>query len=748
MSNGADNLNNLEIPEDCSRRRDHHHDRRLRLREIIDGSAVPAFVIDKNHEVMFWNRACERMTGISSSAIVGTKKQWKPFYDQERPVLADLIVDNVSDNEILAYYSGKCRKTPSHDMAFEIEDYFPNLGKDGKWLYFTASPLRDRDGNIVAAIETLQDTTEKKRAEEKLRDSEIRYRNLFERMNDGVIVMNTEDEGESFNVTEINTSALKIFGLAREKIINRSIMEILPALKKFGLFNIGLRVYKSGTPEFIPAIKYADRRLDLWVESFIYKLPSSEVVVVFRDVTKKVLDKTELERHRNKLEELVTLRTANLAAIFRSVDEGIVTIGPDGRIMDVNKAARKICGFSSSDIIGKSIREISLGCSHTCLEILNRTLENGKAVKGFRVECDFGQDHAQVLELTTAPLIGVNQENMGAVLISRDITRLDRLEQKLGERTRFHDIIGGHHRMQEIYKLIESLAQTDTSVLITGETGTGKGMVARAIHENGPRNEKPFIEVNCSALAENLLESELFGHSKGAFTGAMKDKPGKFLLADGGTILLDEIGDIPERIQLKLLRVLQDKIIEPVGSTKSIKIDIRILAATNRDLRTMVNSGKFREDLYYRLKVMTVHMPALRERTEDISLLIDHCCKIFARKFSKEINGVSQEALALLLKYPWPGNVRELIHAIEHAFILCRGNTITIDNLPVDINGKDTVEYKETGPKETSADHILDTLQKCAWNKSKTARKLGISRPTLYRRIEELGLRDEEPVKV
>lgn len=749
----SDNSADIFISEGQSKQnsgdsRGFHKEERLRPREIINGSAVPAFIVNRKHRVIFWNKACERLTGITSEEIIGTKLQWKPFYDQTRPVLADLIVDEVPDAEILAHYHGKCRKTPSHDTAFEIEDYFPNLGDNGKWLYFTASPLRDGKGRVIAAIETLQDITEKKLAEEKLRDSEIRYRNLFDRMNDGVIVMDTADDGENFRITEINRAALNVFDRPIDQILDKSVTELLPELKNLGLYDIALRVYRSGRPEFTPAVKYTDQRLDLWVESFVYRLPSSEVVAVFRDVTAKMLDKIELDRHRNKLEELVALRTANLAAIFRSVEEGIVTIGRDGRIMDINKAARKICGLSSPGIIGKPLSDISLDCSRSCLKILSRTLEERKGIRDFRVECGHNLNRHQIIELTTSPLIGENDEYMGAVLVSRDITRLNLLEQKLSERRSFHNIVGADRRMQEIYKLIESLAPTDSSVLITGETGTGKGLVARAIHENGPRAGKPLIEVNCSALAENLLESELFGHVKGAFTGAVKEKPGKFLLADGGTILLDEIGDIPKRIQLKLLRILQDKIIEPVGDTRSIKTDIRILAATNRDLKGMVDCGKFRDDLYYRLKVMTIHLPPLRERADDIPLLIDHYCRVFSKKFDREINGVSLEAMNTLKKYPWPGNVRELVHAIEHAFILCQGNTITLENLPADITEPmDTIPPKNAGRGE-SVDRLMKVLEVCDWNKSKAARKLGISRPTLYRRIEEMNLTEIERQKV
>jgi transcriptional regulator with PAS, ATPase and Fis domain len=295
--------------------------------------------------------------------------------------------------------------------------------------------------------------------------------------------------------------------------------------------------------------------------------------------------------------------------------------------------------------------------------------------------------------------------------------------------------------MQEIFRLFEDLADTDTTVLITGESGTGKELVARALHYESIRAAKPLVTVNCSALAENLLESELFGHVKGAFTGAVKDKVGRFQMADGGTIFLDEIGETSSLIQLKLLRVLQEKVFELVGDSKPIAVDMRVIAATNRDLKEKIKSGEFREDLYYRLKVVEIMLPPLRERREDIPLLVDHFLSLFDRKFEKNIDGISSEVLSTFMQYLWPGNIRELEHAIEHAFVLCRDRTINVDHLPPEIK-----KYSKIQPhvsEKTSGyelQEILQALKKTHWNKAKAARMLGISRPTLYQKIKEYNL--------
>ena len=343
--------------------------------------------------------------------------------------------------------------------------------------------------------------------------------------------------------------------------------------------------------------------------------------------------------------------------------------------------------------------------------------------------------------LNSAPLVDRDNQFLGAVLVVRDITRVTSLEQKLKERYQFQNIIGKSPQMQEIYDLLESLTETNTTVLITGETGTGKELVAEALHYNSPGAVKPFVKVNCSALAENLLESELFGHVKGAFTGAIKEKIGRFQLADGGTIFLDEIGDLSPTIQVKLLRVLQEKTFEKVGDPEPITVELRVIAATNRDLREKIQQGEFREDLYYRLKVVEIALPPLRERDEDIPLLVDHFCDHFSKKFQKQITGVSETVLNLFMNYQWPGNVRELEHALEHAFVVCRGNRIAVEHVPQELRESAVSQTtRQEAPLPDEAETIRQALQKTGWNKAKAARLLGIPRRTFYRKIEKYHL--------
>jgi transcriptional regulator with PAS, ATPase and Fis domain len=295
--------------------------------------------------------------------------------------------------------------------------------------------------------------------------------------------------------------------------------------------------------------------------------------------------------------------------------------------------------------------------------------------------------------------------------------------------------------MQDVYALLEDLANLETTVLVTGESGTGKDLVARALHCSGHRAFKPFVTVNCSALTESLLESELFGHVKGAFTGAIKDKQGRFQAANGGTLLLDEIGDISPLIQLKLLRVLQEKEFERVGESTPQKVDVRVIACTNKDLKEKVRRGEFREDLYYRLKVVEVALPPLRDRLEDLPLLIDHFRRFFNARFKKNIEGISNEVLSRFMDYSWPGNVRELEHVMEHAYVLCHGGVIVLEHLPLEIRDYDRAEkivipkIPVKGPRQDQ--EILNALNKTGWNKAKAARQLGISRRTIYRKISK-----------
>ena len=434
----------------------------------------------------------------------------------------------------------------------------------------------------------------------------------------------------------------------------------------------------------------------------------------------------------------------NLEAIFRSVRDAIITVDKDMAVLEVNEAARKICGINRG-FIGKPLGALQTNCIYKCLDTLRETIGKKQAVEVYRTECIHYGRSRQVVSINTSPLLNSKGEFSGAVMVVRDETRLNDLERNLRERRQFHHIIGQNKTMQKIYSLIEDLADVQSTALITGESGTGKELVAEAIHYKGIRSSKPLVKVNCSALSEGLLESELFGHVKGAFTGAEKDRTGRFQRADGGTIFLDEIGDLSPGMQLRLLRVIQEKEFERVGDSTPLKVDVRVIAATNQDLAGKVRLGEFREDLYYRLKVVELALPPLRERRDDIPFLTDYFLQKFNNKFNKNIIAFSEEVSKRFMDYAWPGNVRELEHAIEHAFVTAHRNTITVDQLPRSFHepggGIIPLTKHET---ESGRDTVLDALKKAGWNKSKAARLLGVNVRTIYRKIEKYNIETEE----
>jgi DNA-binding NtrC family response regulator len=316
--------------------------------------------------------------------------------------------------------------------------------------------------------------------------------------------------------------------------------------------------------------------------------------------------------------------------------------------------------------------------------------------------------------------------------------------EKLGRQHKYSKMIGKSSQMRKIFDLIQQVASTKASVMITGESGVGKELVADALHNLSNRKDNPFVKVHCAALTETLLESELFGHEKGSFTGAVSDKKGRFELADGGTIFLDEIGEINQSVQIKILRVLQEKQFERVGGEKTLSVDVRVVAATNRDLKAEIEDGNFREDLFYRLNVVNIHVPPLRERREDISLLVTSFISEFAQENGKQIEGIDSKAMSALYNYSWPGNIRELRNCIESSVVMCRSDFISLDDLPPSVAESGDGDFIRIEPGVTLSEAerrvILETLKRENGNKSRTAKILGIGRKTLYQKLADYGI--------
>ena len=434
---------------------------------------------------------------------------------------------------------------------------------------------------------------------------------------------------------------------------------------------------------------------------------------------------------------------AHLTAIFGSVRDGILLVDQHQSILQANQALLNLFGLPGN-VVGMSLAQLPENIRATFVEIAGRTLITNEQLVSQRLEVKSLSMKPCILNVSAAPCLSDTGNPMGVVLTVRDETRLESLEKSLKKRQKFEHIVGRSEPVQAMFGLIENLAEVDTTVLIVGESGTGKELVAEALHYRSDRRENALVKVNCAALPENLLESELFGHIKGSFTGAIKDKIGRFEQAHGGTIFLDEIGDVSPALQVRLLRVLQSKEIEKVGGSGTIKVDARIVAATNQDLLKKVRNGEFREDLYYRLRVVQIPMPPLRDRREDIPLLIEHFIGLYNRRFNRHIQRIEDDAARQMAGYDWPGNIRELQHAVEHAFVMCRGDVICIEHLPPELQALVTSLPAATAETGDEKMRILAALEKAGWNKSRAARKLGMSRRTIYRKMEDLGIEDVE----
>lgn len=438
----------------------------------------------------------------------------------------------------------------------------------------------------------------------------------------------------------------------------------------------------------------------------------------------------------------------NLEAIFRSIKDAIITVDSELRILDFNNAAKKICGFPDIGISkGKKYESFMGECCGECLAALTETIRTKLPAERNRFECFNKNKPRHVVSAFTYPLFNIHDKFNGCVMVLRDETRLANLESDLHERQQFHNILGKSDSMQKIFSLIEVLADAPTTVLITGENGTGKGLIANALHYHRKNTKTPFVVVGCAALSDNILESELFGHVKGAFTGAVCNRVGRFQMADGGIIFLDEIGDISNAMQLRLLRVLEERVFERVGDSTPIKVNVRVIAATNQDLREKVRQGVFREDLYHRLKVMELTIPPLRERYEDIPLLVEHFIERLNMRLNKDIKSISTNVQKVFMEYEWPGNVRELYNTMESIFIICENSIITIDDLPSDLR-RIGIPDKRAVDKETPKDRqsIIQALEKTDWNKAKAARVLGIHRATIYKMMKKFDIREKEGV--
>ncbi len=465
------------------------------------------------------------------------------------------------------------------------------------------------------------------------------------------------------------------------------------------------------------------------------------VVVVFRNLN----EMAEMMARLTQLGREMMREKERSEAIVNSIADGVITVSKDLLITSFNRSAEEVTGFSAHEVIGKSCRSIfrSRACEEGCP--VRETIRTGEPATGVEVEI-LARDGSRIpVSMNTALLKDENGEVTGAVESFRDLSRVRKLTEELRGKYSFRNIIGRSPEMQQVFGLIRSVAPTNVTVLIQGDTGTGKELVARAIHYESPRCEQRFVAVNCAALPETLLESELFGHVKGAFTGATSDRKGRFDMAEGGTLFLDEIAEIGYETQAKLLRVIENREFESVGDSVTRRVDVRLICATNKNLRDLIAAGRFREDLYYRINVVTIYLPPLRERQGDIPLLIKYLVDKLSKDAGKTITGISPDAMDLLIDYAWPGNIREMENALGHAFVHCREGALLPEHLPPDITrGISHVTHAALGSlgsvEEMEKVLIVEALKQTGGNRTRAARKLGMSRSSLWRKLRKHGL--------
>lgn len=490
---------------------------------------------------------------------------------------------------------------------------------------------------------------------------------------------------------------------------------------------------------------------------YISKPVNKETLLHF---TRQALQHWSLENKAKRLQQENEKYRRYLETIFRSVSDAIITVDANLQIIQLNETAEQwlktkgVGGISSFDQL--PIDELGIAC----LDDVHKVLQQGNEVRKHLIECPSPDHKTKMISINASPLRGEDDEFQGVVIVARDMVIAEPLESA-GKRSHFHGFVDSSPAIQEVYSLIENIGKVDTAVLITGESGTGKELAAEALHAESSRRDKPLIKVDCVSVAENLLESELFGHRKGSFTGADRDRPGRLLQADGGTLFLDEIGDISPRTQLLLLRFLQEKTFTPVGQDEPIQVDVRVIAASNADFQKMVQQGKFREDLYYRLKVIEIKIPPLRERAMGIPLIANHFLELFRKQLGKKIAIISDQALECMVRYPWPGNVRELRHVIERACVLCNDPVLQLKHLPEELQRPSVKEVLSTSvfpppipqrtftealpatPQYQSEDEkIINALRQANGNKAKAAKLLGVARSTLYRQMHRYNIKD------
>jgi len=673
---------------------------RSRRRIILNNIADGVFTVDNDRIITSFNRAAARITGVSSEAAVG-KKCHEVFQADICEHDCALGKSMESGEEII-------------DCPVKIKNALGNTVP----ISVSTAILKDSTGKIVGGVESFRD----------LSCSETSHRRtILDSIADGVFTVDNDRI-----ITSFNRAAARITGVSSEAAVGKKCHEVFQA--NICEHDCALGKSMENGEEIIDCPVKIKNALGNTV-------PISVSTAILKDSTGKIVGGVESFRDLSGSETILR------STILDSIADGVFTVDLAHHITSFNRAAEKITGVPYRQAIGKKCQEVFQAdvCQGDCA--LGRGMENGEEVKDCRVQIKNADGHLVPISASSTNLQNDDGEVVGRVLTFRDLSTEELLRKEITAKYTFEDIISKSHELKKILDILPDIAESDSTVLIEGPSGSGKELFAKALHNLSKRSQGKFVGINCGALPDTLLESELFGYVKGAFTDAKRDKPGRFALAQGGTILLDEIGDISTALQIKLLRILQEKEYEPLGATYTLKTDARIIAATNRNLPELVARGQFREDLYYRLNVVKISLPPLAARREDIPLLIDHFIRIFNSKKEKDIQKLSDEAMAVLMAYDFPGNIRELENIIEYAFVLCRDGEIRPEHLPQDLVRRvaGVPQPASPAPKlnliaQAEAEAIRQALMRNQGSKQKTALEMGLHKTTLWRKMKKLGI--------
>lgn len=667
-----------------------HH--QLLLNSVEEG----VLTVNKQLEITTFNSSAEKLTGWSREEVIG--KKCNQVFPPEICGNSCLIQRSITEERPIAVHT--------ISMARKDGQSFP--------LSLKSSPLFDPNGMIIGGVQTFHDCTD-----------ELYSDLILSSVADGVFTID-----KNRLITSFNAAAEKITGWTRKEVIGKPCHTIFHSsvCGSACLLQKAIDLNNSFIDRSIFIKGKAGNSIPVTISSSPLLDDFGNIIggiETFRDNTSSIRE--------------------NL--ILDSVADGVFTVDRNWKITSFNNAAEEITGWDKEDAMGKSCSDIfhSSICGKNCA--IAESLYTGKAASNRSITILNKAGEKIPISISAAPLTDHEGNIIGGVETFRDLTTITALRNQLKQKYTFDEIISKSKAMQRLFDIMPDIARSPSTVLILGESGTGKELIARALFNASSRKEKPFIVVNCGALPETLLESELFGYKAGAFTDARKDKAGRFAAAEGGTLFLDEIGDIPTSVQVKLLRVLQEKIFEPLGSNTPVKADVRIITATNRDLQGLVKEGLFRDDLFYRLNVVKIKLPPLRDRKEDIPLLIDHFIRKYSAEQGKDIVGMSSGALSILMRYDYPGNIRELENIVEYSFILCEGGYIQSHHLPEPFSI--APEAQTTGSASNSNAQSLEEIEKQAiiialdrnkWRKMRTCDELKISKDTLRRKIKKYGL--------